>query len=127
MKKLLTYLTIALSLIIGFGINAKAEPSSSQIVVSLNEDGRDKPEENPWGLRIPAVPLTSTIDFDALSIISDRLPMVLSYELWDESGDTMLVSYSNDFDMVSFMSSLTGCYQLRLLSADSTYLGYIEL
>lgn len=126
MKKLLTYLIIALSLIVGLGTNLKAEQSSPQVIVSLTEE-KDIPEKNPWGYRKPTAPITCMIDFTDLSITSDRLPMVLSYELWDETGDYMIVSYSSDFHMVTFMISLTGCYQLRLETEENTYIGYIEL
>ena len=76
---------------------------------------------------MPAAPVICVIDFTNLSITSDRLPIVLSYEFWDETGDTMIISYPNDYDMVFFMSSQTGIYQLRLVSAETTYTGYIEL
>ena len=105
----------------------KAEQSSPQVIVSLSEEEDDIPEENPFGWRIPAPPTTCLVDFANLSITSDRLPIVLSYELWDEAGDIMLISYSNDYDMVTFMTSLTGGYQLRLVTEENTYIGYIEL
>ena len=126
MKKILTYLTIALSLIIGFGMNVKAETSSSQVTVSLTE-GKDIREEDPRGLRMPAAPVICVIDFTNLSITADRIPLVLSYELWDETGDNMIISYSNDYDMVYHMLSFSGCYQLRLVTEKNTYIGYIEL
>lgn len=127
MKKILIKLTIALSLIIGFGINAKAEPALPQVTVSLTEEGKDIPEESPWGYRKPVAPILCNIDFNALSITTVRIPRVLSYELWDENGEAIIASYSNDYDMVSFLSSMTGVYQLRLVSAESSYIGFIEL
>lgn len=54
-------------------MNVKAEPSSSQVIVSLTEEGRDIPEEDPWGLRKPNAPIICTIDFTNLSITSDRI------------------------------------------------------
>ena len=53
--------------------------------------------------------------------------MIISYELWDETGENIVAAYPDDYDMVVYMSSLTGCYQLRLVTAESTYIGYIEL
>lgn len=126
MKNLLKYLTIALSLIVGFGINVKADQSSPQVIVFLTED-RDIREQNPFGWRMPAAPISCQIDFNALSITSDRLPTVLSYELWNDTGESMIISYSNDYDMVSCMASLAGVFQLRLISAETSYIGYMEL
>lgn len=91
MKKLLTYLTIALSLIVGLGTNLKAEQSSPQIIVSLSQKEDDIPEKNPFGWRTPAPPTTCMVDFTKLSITADRIPLVLSYELWDETGDNMII------------------------------------
>ena len=87
MKKLLTYLTIALSLIIGFGINVKAKPSTHQLIISMTKDGYDIPEENPFGYRMPPVPISCTIDFTTLSITSYRVPEVTVYQLCDETGN----------------------------------------
>lgn len=53
--------------------------------------------------------------------------MVISYELWDETGDSMIISYSNDYDMVSYMLSLTGFYQLRIVSEYTIFEGYLDL
>lgn len=127
MKKLLTYLTIALSLIVAFGNKVMANPSLPQMTVSLTESDIDIREEDPKGWRMPVAPFTCMIDFTNLSITSDRLPKVLLYELWDETGDIMLISYPNDYDMVTFISSQKGCYQLRLVTERNTYIGYIEL
>ena len=127
MKQLLTYLTIALSLMVWLGTNAQAEPSSNQLTVSMSGDGYDIRDEDPFGFRMPAAPITCTIDFTALSIISNRISSVLSYELWDDTREEILASYSNDYDMVVYMSTLTGCYQLRLVTEECTYIGYINL
>lgn len=127
MKTLLTYLTIALSLLIGFGINVKASNTSPQITVYITEEGKDIREESPWGYRKPTQPITCMIDFNSLSITCDRIPMVLSYELWNETGESMSISYYNDCDMVRYISSLTGgIYQLRLICTETIYIGYIE-
>ena len=109
------------------GTNAQAEPSSNQLTVSMSGDGYDISDKDPFGFRMPAAPITCTIDFTTLSITSNRVQLILSYELRDETGEEIVATYPNDYDMVVYMSSLTGCYQLRLATAESTYIGYIEL
>lgn len=126
MKKLFTILMIALSLTMGSGLDVMAEPTSSQVTVSVTEEGKDIREESPWGYRKPSPPIRCTIDFNTLSITLDRIPIVLSYELWDEDGENMVISYSTDYDMVSYISSLSGVYRLRLVCAEKVYIGYIE-
>ena len=76
---------------------------------------------------MPAAPIACTIDFTTLSITSNRVSSVLSYELWDDTREEILASYSNDYDMVVYMSTLTGYYQLRLVTEECTYTGYIGL
>jgi len=127
MKKLHTYLMIALSLIMGFGITANAEISSNQLIVYLNSDDYDIPEESPKGWRAPSKPATCTIDFTTLSITSNRVSSVLSYELWDEEGETSIAAYPSDSELVQFMTGLDGVYQLRLVTDEYIYIGYIEL
>ena len=52
---------------------------------------------------------------------------VISYELRDEEGETMIVGFSSDSDLVEFMTSLQGVYQIRLVTDEYLYIGYIEL
>lgn len=93
----------------------------------MTEDSHDIYEESPKGLRMPSAPIALTIEFSTLSIKWNRAPSVQYYELWDEIGDHMIASYTNDHEMVTFMSSQTGGYQLKLVTEESTYIGYIEL
>lgn len=127
MKTTLTCLTVALSLMLWFGTNLLATQSAQSIIVTMTEDNHDIYEESPRGLRMLSAPIALTIDFSTLSISCNRAPLVLSYELWDETGDNMIASYTNDYEMVAFISSQTGVYQLKLFTEESTYIGYIEL
>lgn len=70
MKKLLIHLTVTLSLLFGFSTYVNAESSSSQVLVSMNEDEIDRPEEDPRGYRKPHYPVICTIDFTTYSLVS---------------------------------------------------------
>lgn len=39
----------------------------------------------------------------------------------------MIASYACDSYMVAFLSTVSGVYQFRIATAETTYVGYIEL
>ena len=122
MKKIITII-IALMAIITFDVYPAPETPTTVALKEL-EDYTELPNK---GNRTSPTYETCVIDFSNFAIATERIPMIISYELWDGTGEEIVVSYPNDYDMVTFMSSLSGCYQLRLVTEDSTYIGYIEL
>ena len=87
----------------------------------------DLNEEHPIGPRMPAPPITCTIDFDNLCIVATGIPPIFSYELWYENGEAIIASYSDDKDLVQHILSYTGNFQLRITTERYTYIGYLEL
>ncbi|MDE6022962.1 MAG: hypothetical protein K2G13_05605, partial [Muribaculaceae bacterium] len=67
------------------------------------------------------------IDISTHSIQTSLSNDIISYELWDEEGESMIVSYKYDSNMVAFLSTVKGVYQFRIATAETIYLGYIEL
>ena len=122
MKKIITII-IALMAIITFDVYPAPETPTTVALKEL-EDYSELPDK---GNRTSPTYGTCVIDFSNFAIATERIPMIISYELWDGTGEEIVVSYPNDYDIVTFMSSLSGCYQLRLVTEDSTYIGYIEL
>ena len=122
MKKIITII-IALMAIITFDVYPAPETPTTVALKEL-EDYSELPDK---GNRTSPTYGTCVIDFSNFAIATERIPMIISYELWDGTGEEIVVSYPNDYNMVTFMSSLSGCYQLRLVTEDSTYIGYIEL
>lgn len=84
-------------------------------------------ENNPYGPRMPAAPVICTIDFDSHRIATSIAYEITAYELWDEDGVSPIVSYPSDYDIVEYMSRLAGVFQLRIVTSDRTYAGYLEL
>ena len=122
MKKII-FIILAFFAVAPFGAYSAADV---QVPVSLRgqEDYYEIPDR---GHRTSPTYETCVIDFTNLAIATERIPMIISYELWDETGENIVAAYPDDYDMVVYMSSLSGCYQLRLVTEDSTYIGYIEL
>lgn len=88
----------------------------------------EKEDEEPdKGKRCPTFPTTCVIDFSSLEITFSEAHAVISYELWDEEGTTIIASYDNDHEMVMYLANLSGCYQLRLVTDTGAYIGYLYL
>lgn len=92
--------------------------------LTQSDDHKEIPDK---GQRIPSRKETCTIDFASKSICASLEEEILYYELWDELGCTIIVSFFNDYDMVGYMLSLTGFYQLRIVSEWTIYEGYLDL
>ena len=117
---------IIIALIVNVPFNSYSH-ESDEISISIKQYDNDYEEIPEKGHRTSPTYGTCVIDFSNLTIVTERIPMIISYELWDGTGEEFVVSYPNDYDMVTFLSSLSGCYQLRLVTVDSTYIGCIEL
>lgn len=127
MKTAITYLTLALCLTFG-NILVNAETTEDEMTVVLDEGyEKDKKEEDPKGLRMPMASMTCIIHFTTNSIETNRLSEIISYELWDEEGEFLMASYISDSDMVALLSTVSGVYQFRITTAETIYVGYIEL
>ena len=122
MKKLLILTLLWFTML---GAYAQAD---SSVAIPMKETAppvkTDKPRK---GNRMPAHQETCVVDFTTMNIRSTLSNEIISYELWDENGEYAVMVCIDDTDMVGFMCTLTGNYQLHLVTADTSYMGYIEL
>lgn len=126
MKKIFSILTIAVCLLFAHSTAFSNSTDTDQITVTLQpEDDPDIPDLPVKGPRMPAPVSLCIIDFCSHSIEFSRVDVIINYELWDEEGTVILASYDNDYDMVMYLANLSGCYQLRLITQDCLYRGYI--
>ena len=98
----------------------------SPVTIMLNPEGNEK-EIPDKGMRSPSLSSTCIIDFSSLEIIFSEAYAVISYELCDEDGTTIVALYDNDYEMVMYLANLSGCYQLRLVTDTGVYVGYLYL
>ena len=84
-------------------------------------------ENNPYGPRMPAAPVICTIDFDSHRIATSIVYEITAYELWDEDGNVPLVSYTDDYEFVDYLSGVSGEFQLRIITSACVYAGHIDL
>ncbi len=95
--------------------------------ITLQDERPDKGIQPDKGHRIPSAPVICTIDFENHRIETSIPYEIIAYELWDEDGIDTIVSYPSDYDIVEFMSTVSGAFQLRLITVEHTYIGYLEL
>lgn len=79
------------------------------------------------GNRMPSAPITCFVIFSDEKIeVSTTFP-IISYQLWDEDGESLIAAYTSDSQLIQLMMGLNGAYQLRLEADEYTYIGKIEL
>lgn len=124
MKKIVIIFLLGICLTI---ISLPVEADSESITISLGTEDPDRTDPDPKGLRTPVAPNICTIDYGNHCITSTIPYEIIAYELWDEEGHAPLVSYKSDYEFVEFISGLSGNYQLRLVTNQRVYVGYLDL
>ncbi len=125
MKNFYKYLISGLCLSFA-SLSAFAVHESISLGISIQEDNEE--EDLPSkGFRIPSSHKECTIDFQNHRIGLSTSEIILTFELWDEDGITLMASFASDHGFVDFLSGLSGGYQLRLIGEDHVYIGYLEL
>ena len=86
-----------------------------------------EPEEFPRH-KLPVRPVTCTISSEnGVNISGVETSDIISFDVYDQSGELCLASFINDMDFVTFLFSLEGDYTLRFVTDGKTYIGYISL
>ena len=123
MKKITaTFIAIILSL---WHFQTLAASGSTDI--TLQAEQPDEHKVPLKGHRMPSTQYICTIDFNNYRIETTIPYDIIAYELWNEDGAGMSASYSTDYEIVEFMDGLSGEYQLRIVTTQHAYTGYLEL
>lgn len=111
--------------IISTGALAATEPINIGLTIVQEVDkGKEFPSK---GQRLPAASVICTIDFENHRIVTSIPYAITAYELWDEERDASIVSYPTDYELVEYISCLSGVFQLRLVTSEGVYIGYLDL
>lgn len=81
----------------------------------------------PCRRRTPPVKETCTLDFSRQQILTTVSDVILSFEIWTEDGIFQMGAFDSDADVVMFLNGIFGFYQIRLLTEEHIYVGYVEL
>lgn len=126
MKPVLSFILILASIIC---FEAKST-SDDEILVDLEEDSSytdTKRDNTSKGRRSAPRHIPCIIDFVNHTITISSNSEIESYEIWNTEGEVAFASFDNEYDVIEFLSGITGEYQIRLYSASHLYIGYVNL
>lgn len=120
MKTLLFFLAALFSLSV---INAE------EIKLPLKETPEENPPKDNFNRhRLPGRPIMCSIDSETgVSIPGVDSSEIISFEIYDESGELCFATFNNEQDFVSFLFSLEGNYVIRFVTDEKQYKGYVSL
>lgn len=91
------------------------------------KEGPEYPEKNDRGRRQPAIRVECVIDATSgVEFVYGETPEFVSYEICDTEGATV-ASFGDETSFIEVLFTMTGEYQLRLVSADYEYVGWVML
>lgn len=124
MKTIKTAIFAILMAITTFSVQAAGDVIS--ILLEKNPK-QDPGRSTPIKPRIPSVKAECIISIPEQQITTDIPSEILSYELWDTDGETIEVAFSDEENMTQYLSGVVGEYQLRLVTDEYIYIGYLYL
>ena len=90
------------------------------------KDPNNRPGNNPDGNRMPPRPILCTISIEHGIECEIAAEETLSYEIRTEDG-ICLASFTDESDFIQMLFSVPGNYQIRFLTDDYIYTGYIAV
>jgi uncharacterized protein YozE (UPF0346 family) len=127
-KPVITCITLLLSI----SLSASTSDTTTLVSASPNTTTNQqsptyKEGTSPLGHRSLSSYLCCTIsDTDGVSITTVDTEDIYLYEIYDNSS-CCIATFSNDYDFVSYLFSLSGDYLIQFTTADNIYSGYIQL
>lgn len=123
-----SYFIILLFIVIGVLSPSTVTAAPGIIIVDMNQHSNEQVEKpiTEKGKRCPSVKYYFSINLEDYAVETDIPDTIILYEIMDEDGSTLLAS-SLSSEVAMYLSSVDGVFQLRLVTADNTYIGYIEL
>ena len=77
------------------------------------------------GRRTPPMPIPCTVsEAEGITAAIDEAD-IIAYEIWDAEGSGCVASYGEGTDAAAHLLSTPGEYQLRIVTSEYSYIGYI--
>lgn len=106
-------------------IECVASSTTRHSVPLKKEKKENNPELSPIGSRIPARDIIAIISPDEFQSGIDPND-IISYEIWDESDNTCLASFSEDIHFCQYLFNTPDYYLIKIFTADYIYVGFIS-
>lgn len=123
-QTIITFVLLLLSLSCASSISAIPVDNGNELVMSRK--GRNREDMPKKGNRIPSAPIHCIINYEDENILGNFDSEIESYEMWDEDGEIQYCSIGDCKEFIEFLSSAHGCFQLRFITDEYVYIGFIE-
>lgn len=128
MKRLISFVCIIIMMLSSLSVPAMADAFPAPVIhvtmYLLPGNFDSEPEIDPDRNRKPSHPLQCTISRDNGIEVAGYASKFLSHEIWDVEGIVCMGDYSTESDFVDALFSMTGEYQIRLITEDYELIGY---
>ncbi len=124
MKKFVTLIAIVMACL--FAVQAANYTSYSiTLIKTYNNEPTLSKGPDKGGHRTPPMPIPCTVsEAEGITAAIDEAD-ILAYEIWDAEGSVCEASYVEGTDAAAHLLSTPGEYQLRIVTSDYSYIGYI--
>ena len=124
MKKLVILITIVLASL--FAVQATNYTTYTfNLFKFYNNQTEHKKGTDNGGRRTPPMPIPCTVsETEGITADIDETD-IIAYEIWDAEGTGCEASYGENSDAATYLLSIPGEYQLRIVTSEYTYIGYI--
>lgn len=124
MKKLVILITIVLASL--FAVQATNYTTYTfNLFKFYNNQTEHKKGTDNGGRRTPPMPVPCTVsEAEGITAAIDEAD-IIAYEIWDAEGAACVASYVEGADAATHLLSTPGEYQLRIVTSEYSYIGYI--
>lgn len=124
MKKFVTLIAIVMACL--FAVQAENYTSYSiTLIKTYNNEPTLSKGPNKGGHRTPPMPIPCTVsEAEGITAAIDEAD-IIAYEIWDAEGAACVASYVEGADAATHLLSTPGEYQLRIVTSEYSYIGYI--
>ncbi|MDE6278586.1 MAG: hypothetical protein K2M05_01295 [Paramuribaculum sp.] len=102
------------------------DDSSSNDVTLKKKFKKNNGDENKPGGRAPARPIFCTISPTNGIYIPDFTDEIIAYEIWNDSNDSRIASFSEESAFINYLYSNPDNYCIQLLTSDYILIGYLS-
>lgn len=123
-QKILAVLFLSLSTMLSAAASYSCYTISLFKCYSENRDRGLKSDNG--GRRTPPMPIPCTVsETEGITADIDEAD-IIAYEIWDAEGTGCEASYGENSDAATYLLSIPGEYQLRIVTSEYSYIGYIS-
>lgn len=124
MKKFVILIAIVIACL--FAVQAANYTSYSiTLIKTYNDEPTLSKGPDKGGHRTPPMPVPCTVnEAEGITAAIDEAD-IIAYEIWDAEGAACVASYVEDTDAATHLLSTPGEYQLRIVTSEYSYIGYI--